>query len=97
MSARIACPSDGRTQDYWRASVVVVVVGAGIHSIVDNFVRPVLTRYGKLDLPTFVVLTSMLGGVALLGATGALIGPLVVRLCVEALAIAKERPAVEEG
>lgn len=76
----------GVTGDYWRAAIVLVV-GVGIHSVVDNFVRPVLTRYGKLKLPTFVVLTSMLGGVALLGAAGALIGPLVVRLCVEALDI----------
>jgi len=33
----------------------------------------------------------MLGGAALLGAAGALMGPLVVRLCVEALAILAER------
>ena len=82
----------GISGDYKRASVVVVV-GAVVHSLVDNFVRPVLTRYGKLDLPIFVVLTSMLGGVALLGAAGALVGPLVVRLCAEALAIVRERPA----
>jgi predicted PurR-regulated permease PerM len=50
-----------------------------------------LARYGHLHLPTFVVLISMLGGAAALGATGALLGPLVVRLTVEALAIAAER------
>jgi len=82
----------GIAGDYTRTTVVVVV-GAGIPSPVDNFVRPVLTRYGKLELPTFVVLTSMLGGATLLGPSGALLGPLVVRLAVEGLALARESNA----
>jgi predicted PurR-regulated permease PerM len=80
----------GASGQYWRAGVVVAM-GAGVHSLVDNFVRPMLARYGHLHLPTFVVLISMLGGIAIFGATGALLGPLVVRLCVESLAIASER------
>ena len=80
----------GATGQYWRAAVVIAM-GAGVHSLVDNFVRPMLARSGHLRLPTFVVLIAMLGGVAAFGATGALLGPLVVRLCVEALAIAAER------
>jgi predicted PurR-regulated permease PerM len=78
---------------YWRAGVVVAM-GVGVHSLVDNFVRPMLARHGHLRLHTFVVLVSMLGGVALFGATGALLGPLMVRLCVESLAIASERRRV---
>ena len=74
---------------YWRAGVVVGV-GAVIHSLIDNFVRPMLARYGRLTLPTFLVLVSMLGGLAAFGATGALLGPLLVRLCVESLAIISE-------
>jgi predicted PurR-regulated permease PerM len=74
---------------YWRAGVVVGV-GAGIHSLIDNFVRPMLARYGRLTLPTFLVLVSMLGGLAAFGAAGALLGPLLVRLCVESLAIISE-------
>jgi predicted PurR-regulated permease PerM len=74
---------------YWRAGVVVCV-GAVIHSLIDNFVRPMLARYGRLTLPTFLVLVSMLGGLAAFGATGALLGPLLVRLCVESLAIISE-------
>jgi predicted PurR-regulated permease PerM len=80
------------TGQSWRA-VVVAVVGVA-NSVVDNFVRPFLARFGRLHLPPFVVLLSMLGGVAVLGAAGALFGPLLVRLCVEALAIVSEnRPA----
>jgi len=80
----------GASGQYWRLGVVVAV-GVGVHSLVDNFLRPFLTRYGHLKLSTFVVLVSMLGGIAVFGPTGALLGPLIVRLCVESLAIESER------
>jgi predicted PurR-regulated permease PerM len=80
----------GTSGQYWRAGLLLAF-GFGVLSLVDNFVRPMLARYGHLHLPTFVVLISMLGGAAALGATGALLGPLVVRLSVEALAIVAER------
>jgi len=80
----------GASGQYWRFGVVVVL-GVGVHSLVDNFLRPFLTRYGRLKLPMFVVLVSMLGGIAVFGATGALLGPLVVRLCIESLEIELER------
>lgn len=76
--------------DYVRAAVMAGV-GAGVLSLIDNFIRPILTRHGRLNLPTLVVLVSMLGGIAAFGATGALLGPLVVRMTVEALAIMRER------
>lgn len=77
----------------WRAGILVAV-GLFV-SIIDNIVRPAFARYGKLTLPTYVVLVSMLGGIALLGAPGAILAPLVIRLCVEALAIMRTaRPAI---
>ena len=76
--------------EYWRAGALAAA-GAGV-GIVDNFVRPALARYGRLALPTCVVFVSMVGGVAVFGAAGALLGPLLVRLCVEALAIVADRP-----
>jgi predicted PurR-regulated permease PerM len=73
-----------------RGRAALTVAAGGLTSIIDNFVRPVLARHGRLALPTFVVLISMLGGVAVMGATGALLGPLVVRLAVEAIEIVTE-------
>ena len=75
--------------DYTRA-LVVVGVGALIQSLIDNFLRPVIARYGRLDLPASVVLISMLGGIGAFGAAGVLLGPLLVRLAVEGLAIARD-------
>ena len=80
----------GLSHQIWRA--VVVVLGGAAIGLIDNFLRPALARYGRLELPMLVVVTSMLGGVVLIGPMGALLGPLVVRLCVEALAIRVDGP-----
>lgn len=75
--------------DYVRA-LVVVIVGAVIESLIDNFLRPVIARYGRLNLPAAVVLVAILAGIAAFGAAGAILGPLLVRLAVEGLAIARD-------
>jgi predicted PurR-regulated permease PerM len=71
------------------AAVVVLVLGL-IASTGDNFLRPWLSRYAKLRLPTFALLVAMLGGVGLLGAWGLLLGPLLMRWAVEGLALIRE-------
>jgi predicted PurR-regulated permease PerM len=68
------------------AGIALLVVGCVV-SVADNIIRPWLSRYGHLQLPTFVVLVSMLGGIGVFGPWGVLLGPLLVRLAVEALAI----------
>lgn len=67
------------------AGVGVVVIGS-----IDNVLRPVFSRFGKLDLSTFVLLTSVFGGVATFGAGGILLGPLFARMAKEALVLARE-------
>lgn len=78
--------STGRTS----AAVVLAIVGVAIVGTVDNVVRPILARYGRLDLPIPLVLVSMLGGFTLAGPPGLLLGPLVVRLAKELLVLARE-------
>lgn len=63
----------------------VVVIGS-----IDNLARPWLTKYGKLQLPTFLVLVAMFGAVELFGGWGILFGPLIVRLAKEALEVRRE-------
>jgi predicted PurR-regulated permease PerM len=75
-----------------RPIAATVMVGIGIVvSTADNFVRPLLTRYGKLRMPTFLLLVAMLGGLALFGAWGVALGPLLVRLAIEGLEILREQ------
>lgn len=67
------------------AGVGVVVIGS-----IDNVLRPVFARAGRLELPAFVLLTSIFGGLAVFGTWGFILGPLLVRLTKEALVIARE-------
>ena len=52
----------------------VVVVGTG-----DNVLNPYIIGH-RIDVPPFLILFSVLGGIALLGPVGILIGPLTVSL-----------------
>jgi predicted PurR-regulated permease PerM len=69
------------------AAIVLGAIGLGVISTIDNLARPWLARRGQLQLPTYVVLISMFGGLELLGGWGIVLGPLIVRLGKEALMI----------
>lgn len=75
-------------------AIALGAVGVLVVGTIDNLLRPILSRWGRLHLHTFVVLVSMLGGLAVLGGWGLMIGPLVVRLTLEGLRIAKEEELV---
>lgn len=66
---------------------ILVVLGVGVISIVDNLLRPIYARMGALEMPMFLLFVSIFGGVAALGAWGAILGPLIVRLWMEVLVL----------
>ncbi len=70
-------------------ALILTVVGVVFVSTAGNLLRPRLARWAKLDLHPFVVLVAMFGGVAALGGWGILLGPLCIRLAMEALRIAR--------
>jgi predicted PurR-regulated permease PerM len=76
----------GLTGSWWRAGTMAFV-GVFVIGLADNLLRPLLSRRGNLQLPTFVLMVSMFGGLATVGAWGLLLGPLLVRLAVEAVSI----------
>lgn len=75
------------------AALALGIVGIVLIGTADNLVRPWLARRGKLELPTYVVLVAMFGGVELLGGWGLVLGPLVVRIAKEAIVIWSEARA----
>lgn len=86
----------------WIAAIILGAIGVLVIGTVDNILRPVFSRYGQLNLPTFVLFLAIFGGIALYGAEGIILGPLLVRLGVEALDLAREQgltagPAGEVG
>ncbi len=72
------------------AALIMAAVGAGVIGTVDNLLRPVIANRADAHLPTFVVMIGMFGGLAAIGAWGVLLGPLALRLAMEALALSKE-------
>ncbi len=76
------------------SAIVMAVVGVAVIGTIDNILKPVFLRFGKLELSTFVLLTSIVGGVLAFGPGGLLLGPLLARLAKEALLLARaDRPA----
>ena len=74
-------------------ALVLAAVGIGIIGTIDNVLRPLLARVGRLRLPAVVLFLAVLGGLDLAGGWGVVLGPLLVRLAVEGLAIWKGREA----
>jgi len=80
----------GRTE----AAIGLAVVGLAVIGSIDNLVRPMLARWGQLALPSYMIMVSMFGGITLVGASGVILGPLVLRLCKEGLMIARDERVV---
>lgn len=59
--------------------VILIVYGVLVISLVDNFVRPFLV--GKdTKMPDYVALISTLGGIAIFGVNGLVIGPMIAAM-----------------
>ena len=75
------------------AALALGIVGLAVIGTIDNLARPLLTRRGQLQLPTYVTLIAMFGGIELLGAWGLIMGPLIVRMAKEAILIRSDAVA----
>jgi predicted PurR-regulated permease PerM len=73
------------------SSAVALTIFGCAASLIDNLCAPWLARYGRLKLPMFVTLVSILGGIVVFGGFGLILGPLFVRLAVEALDLWREQ------
>jgi len=61
------------------SALILTGIGAGVIGILDNVLRPILVGRDT-KLPDYIVLLSTLGGIALFGINGFVIGPLVAAL-----------------
>ncbi|CAG1010898.1 Putative transport protein [Rhizobiaceae bacterium] len=62
----------------WKG-LVLLVFGTLLISTIDNFLRPLLVGT-DVKMPSYVVLISSLGGIAIFGVNGFVIGPLIAAL-----------------
>jgi predicted PurR-regulated permease PerM len=65
----------------WLSGGILLVVGVAVIGLVDNLLRPPLVGNAS-RLPDYVVLVSTVGGLALFGINGFVIGPLIAALFV---------------
>lgn len=63
----------------WIAGAILVAYGAIVIGLADNVLRPLLVGRDT-KLPDYLVLFSTLGGIALFGITGFVLGPLIAAL-----------------
>ncbi len=78
-------------------AVLLGVLGVAVISTIDNLLRPFFSRLGKLQLSMFTLYVAIFGGLATVGPWGVVLGPLLVRLALEVLALLKEEelPTIE--
>ena len=86
----------GATAHWWKA-LFLLVYGAGVISVADNIVRP-LVLSGRVKLNTLLVFFSLLGGVQAFGIIGLFVGPIIVSVAMALLSIlAEERAEWEQA
>lgn len=78
--------------NYWGAAVLTAW-GMLVVGLVDNVVYPVLVG-NRLMMHTVLSFIAVVGGVILLGATGVVLGPLIVALSLTLLDIQRRRTAI---
>lgn len=66
------------TGSVWEG-IVVIAGGAFVIGLTDNFLRPILVGH-ETKMPDYLVLLSTLGGLAMFGIEGVILGPLVAAL-----------------
>jgi predicted PurR-regulated permease PerM len=80
---------------HWGRAILLLVICAGVSTIVDNVLRPLLLG-GRTELSGLVIFISVVGGVGLFGVLGLVLGPILVAMATGVLAVyvetTEERP-----
>jgi predicted PurR-regulated permease PerM len=74
---------------HWARAVLLLAICAGISTIVDNLLRPLLLG-GRTELSGLVIFISVVGGVNLFGMLGLVLGPILVAIAAGVLSVYRE-------
>ena len=83
------------TEGSWGKALILTVWGAVVVGTVDNLLRPILVGK-RLQLHTVLAFMSVVGGLIIFGASGLILGPVVLTITTELLAIWHRRTAARE-
>lgn len=75
---------------HWGRAIVLLAICAGVSTVVDNVVRPLLLG-GRTELSGLVIFISVVGGVGLFGLLGLVLGPILVAMAAGVLAVYMEK------
>jgi predicted PurR-regulated permease PerM len=78
-----------------KQAVFVLIVGLIVGSV-DNLLRPVLSRLGRVPLTTLPMFVAFFAGVATFGASGVLLGPLLFALARKAIELWADQKAAAQ-
>lgn len=76
---------------HWGRALLLLAICAGVSAIVDNILRPILLG-GRTELSALVIFISVVGGVAMFGMLGLVLGPILVATAAGVLAVYMDRP-----
>jgi predicted PurR-regulated permease PerM len=76
--------------------LILILVGAIAIGLVDNLLRPVLVGRDA-RLPDYIILLTTLGGIAVFGLSGVLIGPIIAALFFTVWTSLEDRPTQEQA
>jgi predicted PurR-regulated permease PerM len=81
--------------DHWIKAVIMVAWGGLVVSTIDNVLYPVLVG-SRLRLHAIPIFFSVLGGIALFGVPGLVLGPVILTIAISLLHIWRKRSPAEE-
>lgn len=84
---------------HWGRAILLLVICAGVSTVVDNLVRPLLLG-GRAEISALVIFISVVGGVALFGMLGLVLGPILVATAASVFAVyldRREEPPITAG
>ncbi|MEQ1912754.1 MAG: AI-2E family transporter [Vicinamibacterales bacterium] len=81
---------------HWTSAIILAVIGAGVISGVDNFLRPRLVG-GRVGLSELVMFVSLLGGLQVFGVLGIVLGPVIFAIAGAILHVLRDDTAVSSG
>ena len=74
---------------HWGRAVLLLVICAGVSTVVDNVLRPLLLG-GRTELSGLVIFISVVGGVNLFGMLGLVLGPILMAMAAGVLSVYRE-------
>jgi predicted PurR-regulated permease PerM len=75
---------------HWGRALLLLVICAGVTTLVDNVLRPILLG-GRTELSGLFIFISVVGGVAVFGMLGLVLGPILVATAASVLAVYMKR------